>query len=228
MTDHVARPLAVSAGLSVFAALLAIVFIANSPGQLIALLIAVVGVGILALGLEAWHRGYRLVAILPLLVGVAGVLVGLGWVIVGTRGNTPKLELLPGILGLAVLVVGLAAAPRRFERVLMNAGTALLLLGVFLSGLVAGASPVALLAATGATIVAWDCGEQAINLGEHVGRQARSWPVEVAHGGGAALVAGVGVVVTSVVFGAGISGLPLVGLTTLLGSLVVLGTALYM
>lgn len=227
MTDHIARPLTVSTGLAVFAGLLAVLFVANAPTQLVALLFAVIGLTVLAVGLEGWHLGYRLLAVLPLLVGVAGVFMALGWGLVGTRGTTPKLELLPGILGLAVLVVGLAATPRRYERGVVNAGTGLLLFGVFLSGLVNGAATVALLAATAATIVAWDCGEQAINLGEHVGRQARTWPVELAHGGGAALVGGVGVLVTSVVFGVGVSGIPLLGLTTLLGALVVLATALY-
>lgn len=227
MTEHVPRPLAVSTLFAVGSGVVGVLLVANTLSQVVAVTIAVVGLVVVATGLEAWHRGYRVVAALPLALGSIAILVALGWGAVGTRAITEKLELVPGLLGLAVLVVGLGASPRGYERWFVNVGTGLILLGVFLSGLLHGASTTVLLAATAATIIAWDCGEQAINLGEHLGRQARTWPMELVHGTGAVIVGGAGVVVASVVFGAGVSGLPLVGLTTMVGALVLLAITLY-
>lgn len=226
-TGHTARPLAVSGGLSVLAGLLAVLLVANGPAQVTAIGIALVGLAGIAVGVEVHHRDYPLVGALLTIGGVAGVLVALGWGVALTRAISSKLELLPGLVGLFVLVLGLVAVRPGYERWFVSAGTGVILVGVFFSGFVSGAATVALLAATAATVVAWDLGEQAVNLGEQLGRQARTWPVEVVHGSVGALVGGVGVVFAVGIGGAGIRGLPLVGLAMLLAAGVVLATALY-
>lgn len=77
------------------------------------------------------------------------------------------------------------------------------------------------------TVVAWDVGEQSINMGEHLGRQAHFWPVEVAHGDAGAIVGLVGVMIALVIGGANVSGHPLLGLAALLSAGVVLALALH-
>lgn len=58
----------------------------------------------------------------------------------------------------------------------LTENTGLLLLGVMVSGIVEEAPLAAMLAATAATDVAWNCGDQVINLGEQVARHARGRP----------------------------------------------------
>lgn len=227
MTQRTSRPLPVSAGLALLAGIVAVLFVADGPAQRTALGIAVVGVVAIAVGLEAAHRGHVLLGVVVGSGGTAGVLGGLVWALFRTVGVAPRLELVPGIVGLAVLGLGVGSAIPGRERSLVSAGTGLILLGVFVSGLLYDASVVALLAGTAAVVVAWDCGEQAINLGEQVGREARTWPVELVHGAGGVVVGGTAVILAVVVEGVGVSGLPLAGLSVLLGAGVVLSAALY-
>jgi len=223
---HTDRPLPGSGALSVLAGLLAVLLVANRPTQLVALGIAAVGLAALALGIELRHRDYPLVGG-ALAVGGAGVVLGgLGYGLALSRGFTPKLELLPGVLGLLVLVLGVAAVRPGYERWFASAGAGGILVAVLASGFLQDASVVALLAATAATVVAWDAAEQAINLGEHVGREARTRRVEVAHGGVGLLVGGVGVLLAVGITAPGVNGLPFVGLAAMLGAAVVLMTAL--
>lgn len=107
---------------------------------------------------------------------------------------TQRLELLPGLPGLAVLVAGLVPVRAEWERRLVTAGAALLLLGVVTSGVVRGASHYQLLVAGVATVLVWDLGENATPLGGQVGRRARTRRAELVHAG-ATLVAGAAIVV---------------------------------
>lgn len=227
MTRHVSRPLAVSGGISVLAGLTAVLFVADGPAQRVALGIGLVGLAGIAVGLESLHRDHVLFGVVATTGGVAGVLGALWWGATRTAGISPKLELLPGVLGLVVLVLGLVSTFPDYERWFVIAGTGTILLGVFVSGLLYDASVKALLAGTAATVVAWDFGEQAVNMGEQVGRQARTWPVELVHGSGGVVVGGVAVLLAVVIHDVGVSGLPLAGLSILLGAAVVLTAALY-
>lgn len=226
-TRYTPRPLPISSALSVLAGLFAVFLVANGPIQLTAIGIAAVGLVALALGLEIRYRGFPVGGALLALAGTAAFLAAFGWGATLPRDISSKLELLPGLVGLLVLVLGLSSAKPGYERWFVGAGAGAVLIGVFFSGFVSGASTLALLLATVATVVAWDTGEQAINMGEHLGRGARTWPVELAHGGVGGLVGVGGVVVALVMGGANVSGLPLVGLAALLGAGVVLAIALH-
>lgn len=226
MTRHVRRPLALSGVGAVLAALVAVLVVANGPAQRIAVAIAVGGMTVLAVGLELRDRGYGLTGTGLALVGVVGLPAGLGWGFATVRGLSPRIELLPALVGLYVLVLGLGSAVAGWERWFTNAGTGSVLVAVFFSGFVHDASTQALLVGTAATVVAWDLSEQAINMGEHVGRQARTWPVELAHVTGAVVVAAAGVGGAIAIGGANITGLPLVGLAGMLVAGVALATAL--
>lgn len=224
---HTARPLVVSGVLSTFAGLVAVLLLANSPAQLTAVVLAVGGLAGVGLGFELRHRGYPLGGGLLAIAGTAGVLAAIGAGAALPREISARLELLPGLVGLFVLVLGLSSVKPDYERWFVSAGAGAMLVGVFFTGFTNGAPAVALLGATVATVVAWDVGEQAINMGEHLGRGAHSWPVEVAHAGVGALVGAVGVGFALAIGGANVQGLPLVGLAALLLAAVVLATAIH-
>lgn len=223
---HTARPLTVSAGLSVLAGVLAMLAVANSPGQVTALVISLAGSAGIALGAEARHRSHRILGIVLATAGVLVVLASVGWAISRTATVPRRTEILPGLLGFPLLVTGLTAGVRGYERWFVSAGAGMLLLTVIVSGLVQDAPVVAMLVATAAIYVAWDVGEQAINLGRQVGRQANTWQPELVHCGIAVLVGGVGVVLGMAFHTIGVSGLPLLGLTALLAAALVLAAAL--
>ena len=86
--------------------------------------------------------------------------------------------------GLLVLAVGLVMGTRR----LLTLGGAGLLVGVLVAGLGA-ASAATLLLGVAATVLAWDVGGFAVDLGAELGREADTHRVEVVHATGSAAVA---------------------------------------
>lgn len=223
---HTDRPHTVSGGLSVLAGVMAVLFVAHGVGQMGALVIALGAAGVVAVGAGAAARGHRGVAIVLGAAGALGVATALGWAVVETQTVETRIEVLPGLVGIALLVGGVTAAVRGYERWFVSVGAGLVLATVVVSALVEHAPTAALLGATAATYVAWDCGEHAINLGEQVGRQARTWKTELVHGGAGVVVGGVGVVLAVVFSLLGVSGLPLLGLVTLLAAALVMVAAL--
>lgn len=221
------RPLAVSSFLAIVAGAVSVALVATTGNQSRALLVEFVGLLLLWGGLDVARRDLTFLGRLASVGGVAAVLLALGLGAVATATFSARAELLPGMLGLLVLVLGVAAVRDGWERPLVTAGTALLLVGVVTSGVVYGASRVPLLAATAATIVAWDLGEQAINLSEHVGRAARTWSVELYHAGASVAVGGTAVVVALAVREVSLGDVPFAGLVVVLGAAVVLTVALY-
>lgn len=89
-----------------------------------------------------------------------------------------------GLAGLVALVVSVARGTGRLQTL----GTVALFAGVLVAG-VAGASPPAMLVATGATVVAWDASENALGLGRQVGSRAGTRRAVLAHTGATATVA---------------------------------------
>jgi len=81
-----------------------------------------------------------------------------------------------GAVGTLVLAAGVVAGSRR----LLDYAAIGLFLAVVFSG-VGGARPAPLLVSMVAAVVAWDAGEQAINVGEQLGRDARTRRAEVVH-----------------------------------------------
>lgn len=221
------RPLALSSLLAVLAGVAAVALVATSASQSRALLVELVGLLLLWGGIDTARRGVRLLGGLVALAGLATVLLSLGLGVVDTATFSEHAELVPGMLGLLVLVLGLADLREGWARPLVTAGSALLLVGVVASGVVYGASQVPLLAAMVATVLAWDLGEQAINMSEQVGRAARTRWVELLHGGASAAVGGSVVVLALVVRQVDLGTVPFAGLFVLLGAAVVLTVALY-
>lgn len=221
------RPLVLSSLLAVVAGAAAVALVATAGAQTRALLVEVVGLVLLWAGIDGSRRGRPALGGLLALAGLGTVLLALGLGVAGTAAFSATAELVPGMLGLLGLALGVADVRDGWARPLVTGGAALLLVGVVTSGVVYGASALALLAATAASILAWDLGEQAINLSEHVGRRAQSRGVELVHGGAGAIV-GAGTVVSAFVLrGVRVGTVPYAGLLALLGAAVVLTVALY-
>ncbi|WP_433630469.1 DUF7519 family protein [Halomicrococcus sp. NG-SE-24] len=117
------------------------------------------------------------------------------------------LRLLPAILG--VLILGAALAPVRgtSSRELVRAGSGLVYFSTLVSAIFQAVTLEGLLLAGAAAIVAWDAGEHAVSVGNHLGRQSGTTEVEVVHVAGSVGVAVLAIAAARVAVGVGISGL---------------------
>lgn len=126
--------------------------------------------------------------------------------------------LLSNLLGVCLVLAGTV----RGTGSLVTVGAVCLVIGVLLAGL-AGAGPEPLLIATAATVLAWDAGTQAIDLGRTLGRTADTTRALVVHVAAstitAAVIAGLGYAVYRVVG----RGQPATALVLLLFGALVLG-----
>ncbi|SEP28012.1 hypothetical protein SAMN04487948_1328 [Halogranum amylolyticum] len=221
------RPTTVGSVVAVVAAVVAVGLVGTTDAQRLALGVDVAGIVVLALGGTAWHRGHRLTGGLLALAGVGISLASVGVVV--TQGETvsERVEVAPGLLGPLLVACGVLPVWRRFSRTFVSLGAAFVVLTIGLSGLVHGTGMLSLLGAFTATIVAWDAGEQAINLGEQLGVDARTWPVEVSHSAATALYGGVAVAAAVGFHDLNVTNVPLVGLFALFGAAVLLLVGLY-
>lgn len=128
-------------------------------------------------------------------LGGAGVVTGLLVVILAIERlavvpNRFIVMLAPGIVGILILVLALFPVEGTGSRSLVTLGTGGVFLSVLMAGVLHAPAPQLVLGAIGC-VLAWDAGEQAINVGEHLGSEAESHPSEVPHLAGSLLV-GVG------------------------------------
>ncbi|WP_227355251.1 DUF7519 family protein [Haladaptatus salinisoli] len=91
---------------------------------------------------------------------------------------------LAGLLGLALVALGVVRGSRRGVTV----GSFALLCGVLAGGLVSAPAEL-LIPGAMATVLAWDFGEQAINVGEQLGREADTQRLELTHAAASTVVA---------------------------------------
>lgn len=221
------HPTRISSTIAVVAALVAVSLIASSPAQQLALGVDAAGIVALALGGAAWHRKHRIAGALVVLAGLCLVLLSVG--VAGTRPQTvsDRIEIIPGLLGAAFVACGVLPLSKRFARVFVSTGAAFVVATIGLSGIVHGAGMLSLLGSFTATVVAWDAGEQAINLGEQLGVDARTWPVELSHSGATAAYGGVAIAAAVGFHTVGVTDVPLLGLFALFGAAVLLLIGLY-
>lgn len=227
---HLAHPTRVGSALSLAAGVGAVALVAPADVSAFslaaALALALLGAGAMRVAANARGDGRQSVGAVLLAVGVALAVSGVAVGALGVEALPYRLVVVAGVLGVAVLGGGLAPAPAIRPRRLVSAGSGLLVVCVLLAGLMTEAGTLPILAATAATVVAWDAGEQAVSLGEHVGRRARAWPVELGHSGATAAY---GAAVVGAAFGVSelnVTDVPLVGLLLLLGGAVALLVAL--
>lgn len=148
-----------------------------------------------------------------------GLAVGAGGVAVAAAGTPTAAPL--GLAG--VLLVGLGVL--RGARAAVTWGALLAFAGVVLAG-VGGAPPEALLVGTAAAVLAWDLGEQAVNVGEQLGRTASTRTGELVHAANSTLVAVAGVAVGYGLFLVAAGGQPVSALVVLLAAALALAAAL--
>lgn len=227
MSDVARFPRPLASFVAVLAAVASVFAVIDRPPQALALGVTVAGVVAIGIAGAARRRGRRFVA---LGVGILGAGLGLAGVAAGLAlpAEVPdRVEVAPGLVGVTLLALGLAparaASPRRF----VSVGTAFLVANVALSGLVHGAELWMLLGGFTAAVVAWDVGEQAINVGEQLGVRARTWQIEASH---AAATGAYGALAVGAAAGfrqVEVTGVPLVGLLLLVTASIALLVALY-
>lgn len=224
---HVAQPTRPGGVLAVFAAVVVVAVTgsgaAGATGGGLPSGVPLVGLGLSLLGVAGLvaaagvrRRGHAVVGALLLLAGAGAVVAAVAAEATGAGALSERLVAGAGVAGVGL--VGAGVAPLRSKRAseLVTLGAAVLVVAVVLAGLLTEAGATPLLAAMVAAVVAWDAGERAVSLGEQVGVEARTWPVEV---GRTAATAGYGAAVvaaTLVVRGMGVTDVPLVGLLLLL------------
>ncbi|WP_267642764.1 DUF7519 family protein [Haloarchaeobius amylolyticus] len=164
---------------------------------------------------EIDHRPARLSAMVALGAGAFAALAAILTASVGVLG---------GALGMLALAPGVVLGSRR----LVHLGAVGLLAGLVFAG-ATGTAPSAellMLVGTTATVLAWDVGQNAIGLGEQLGREAETTRAELAHIGGSAVVGTLTGGVAYAVYQVATEGQPVSALALLLLAVVILTTAL--
>lgn len=220
------RPTRLSGGFSVLLGVVALLSI-GADGVASALVVELAGVLFIAGGFALHRSDWRLSGSALVVSGVAIVLGAIGFLWLATRDLLVTAQFAPGMLGLAVLALGVIPARGSGSRRLVKGGTAFVVVSVFVTGIVQKPSLVTLLAAGVATVLAWDLGENAIGLGVQLGRRAGTRRAEAVHALGSVAVGLVAILAGRTVDGVGSPGLPIGVFALLVIGLVVLAGALH-
>jgi len=219
------RPTPLATALALLLAAVSTAILSPTVAQRVAIVAAVVGAGLLVVG------GREFATALPLgwLPTALGAALVLGSILRGETLADPRhsIELVPGLVGIALLGLGLRPLRGRFARRFVSAGLAAMVVGVGLVGIFEGAGPLRLLGATAAAIAAWDVAEHGISLGEQLRTDAETRSVELLHTGATSAYGAVTVVVALIIYDYGATGLSLGALVLLLGAAVTLLALLY-
>ncbi len=218
------RPTRVASALAVGVALAAMWKLGASST---ALAVEAFGVAGLALGFSLWRRDWKIAGALVGTLGAAGFAGALGIAFGAITRTSGFIRLIPGLVGILVLALALVPVRGSGSRTLVKIGTGLVFLGVIASGIFNAVPLGALLLAGAATVVAWDAGEHAINVGEHLGRRADTRETEFVHVVGTGIVALLAVEAAKFSGGVGPDGLSLGALVLLLVAVVLLVVALH-
>jgi hypothetical protein len=227
VTRHRPLPTRLGSVLAVALAASAVAIVAPAARTARGLGLVLVGVALLWVASTATRRENS--PITALLLTVLGVVAAVGGTVLGVvRVDALSVQLVlgSGLVGISLLGAGLAPVRTTDARHVVSAGVGALVVCVVLAGLLTDVGALALLGSMAAVVVAWDAGDHAISLGEHVGRRARTWPVELTHTGVTATYGVVVVAAATVVYEANVTDVPLVGLLLLLGGAVALLVAL--
>lgn len=152
-----------------------------------------------------------------------GLAVTTGVLAAVPAATVAPMSLVAGIIGLVLVAAGVGLD--RGRQRLVTLGAAVLFSAVLAAGATGAPVEVLLLGGT-ASILAWDFGQNAISVGEQLGRESRTTRAEVVHAAGstivAALTAGVGYAIFRIASG----GQPIVALVFLLIAVIVLVSTL--
>jgi hypothetical protein len=112
---------------------------------------------------------------------VSAAVLALGTLVV----SAAVLAVIPGVIGVSLILLGL----HRGSRSVLTIGGGGSFSGILVAGAL-GARPRAILIATVAVVLAWDTGTNAIDIGERLGRAARTRRIEVVHVAATTVVVG--------------------------------------
>lgn len=132
-------------------------------------------------------------------------------VALGTSAIVSPNALVFGASGVALLAVGLL----RGARTAVDVGALLLFFGVVAAGIEGGSVELTVVA-TVATVVAWDLGHGAIDLGEQLGRETSTARLEAVHLASSLIVGLLSATVGYAVYSFAAGGQPVAGLVLLL------------
>lgn len=218
------RPTRLASVLALVAALVGAWYLGAWP---FALGTAAVGVALLAVGARLYRANRRLPGALVALLGVVVGVGALSLEALAVSQSSGYLRLLPAVTGVLVLGAGLVPVHGTGSRGLVKVGTGLLYLAMLVSGVFQSVALGALLLAGTASVVAWDAGEHAISVGEHLGRRSGTSEVEVVHVAGTVGLGVVAMTTARLSGGAGLSGLSLPSLALVLVAVLFFSLALH-
>ena len=218
------QPTRLASALALLAAIAGAWRLGASP---LALGVAAVSVGVLAVGARLYRDDHRLPGALVALAGVLVAVGALGLTALAVSQSSGYLRLVPAVTGVLVLGAALVPFHGTGSRGLVTAGSGLLFLAVLVSGVFQSVALGPLLVAGTASVVAWDAGEHAVSVGEHLGRRSGTGEVEVAHVAGTVAVGVVGVTAAQLSGGVGLSGLSLASLALVLVAVLFFALALH-
>lgn len=122
-----------------------------------------------------------------------------------------------GTLGIIVFTIGLISSSRQ----ILSLGTVFLFIGMIAAGIFQTSTEQLLVGMT-AVVLSWDTGEHVINIGEQLGRAAKTQRAELAHFANSTLVGIIAVLTGYVIFILASGGQPVAALILLLLAAVIL------
>lgn len=221
------RPVRTSGALCVSAAGVAVCTVTGLLGAWIAVGICLCGLVAVAASLPRRRAESGIAASLGLVAGAAVVLGSFLAAVVLVDPPSVIVETLLGLLGITIVALSILPLYGDGSRFLLKVGVAVTFASVLAAGLFVRASLVGLLVAGVGAIVSFDFGENAIGIGEHLGRRAGSEPIQVVHAVASVGVGAVAVLGCLVVRGVGTRGIPLLSLTLLLVAVLLFAVAIH-
>jgi hypothetical protein len=185
-----------------------------------------IGIGLLALG-----RGLRTdeKETLGLALTAGGLVVVLVAFVLAVTEPTQmgvRLWLLVGTAAAFLVAVAVVPVVDRRSRQLLKVGSVLLFFSVLLGGLVALGPLSTLLVGAVAALLVWDLGENAVSIGEQLGRNAPTTRLELTHLAASLFVGSVAVVAGLLVSDVGAADLSFPSFVVLVVAVVLFGVAL--
>lgn len=208
-------PTVTSSVIAVIAAAGAVGLLASTIPQRRLLALTIIGACCFGLGGRLRLQDRQLTGVSLMTIGTLVVALAVSATMVAPAQLSHRIELLPGLVGLWLLVAGLIPLRAAWSRRLIDLGTGLLFAGVLTSGVLRSSSTVALVVAAAATILAWDAAQNAVSIGGQVGSTAASSRVELFHVAFTSAVALIAIVVVVGLTRLGVDGLPFATLLAL-------------
>lgn len=175
------RPALPSAAVAVALATVVVVSLGAREATLTTLAIQAGAIAALGVGVASRRRGHRILGPALAVVGAGAVVAALTRFVDARTALSYTLRFVPGLVGLPLLAATLVPVRGSGSRLACKLGTGGVFLTVALSGLFRAVGELHLLLAAAATVVAWDAADNAVGIGEHLGRGATAWRLQATH-----------------------------------------------